>query len=249
MAHSNQPFASPESYGYPENPPTVKLFDPYGAGQQRRSPQTDEQNYSRLPSVGGIPPLSNPSSASRPSDIPASVQARAGVIPRTFHSEVSQSHEAPNSCSPPPIPQRRKPRRSRQPVSTRRSSPEGMRSIDFRFLLAGSSVLAGLVLVGDVSAVFQEKASATTECQEVVQQDVALSRDNLSKLLTVPERQDKAAVREIVRDPYCLMPDLEVRAGVTAQREAYPLAFDPDTWLVVLYEGEEYAGYAFSFQP
>lgn len=124
-----------------------------------------------------------------------------------------------------------------------------MRSIDFRFLLAGSSVLAGLVLVGDVSAVFQEKASATTECQEVVQQDVALSRDNLSKLLTVPERQDKAAVREIVSDPYCLMPDLEVRAGVTAQREAYPLAFDPDTWLVVLYEGEEYAGYAFSFQP
>ncbi|NJP12002.1 MAG: hypothetical protein HC866_23115 [Leptolyngbyaceae cyanobacterium RU_5_1] len=29
---------------------------------------------------------------------------------------------------------------------------------------------------------------------------------------------------------------------------AYPLAFDPQTWFIVLYEGDEYAGYSFSFR-
>jgi hypothetical protein len=48
--------------------------------------------------------------------------------------------------------------------------------------------------------------------------------------------------------PYCRLSELEVRAGVRAQREAYPLAFDPQTWFVVLYEGDQYTGYSFSFR-
>ena len=75
-----------------------------------------------------------------------------------------------------------------------------------------------------------------------------LSRQQLADLLTIPERSEQAKVKEIVAEPYCQLAELELRDGIVAQREAYPLAFDPKTWLVLLYEGNEYAGYAFSFQ-
>lgn len=251
MAHSNQSFAAAESSSYREEPATVELFDPHKAMRRGRSPQAVEPDYPAMPSIAGIPPLSHQSPPPIPlSEIPASVQARAGIPPQQPPSRIAAPYEAPQSYSPPPtVRQPPKSRRSRRPISTRQSSPDGMRSFDFRHLLAGSSILAGLVLIGDVGTIFQGQASTAAGCKEIVQQDVALSRDSLSQLLTVPERESKATVRNIVSEPYCLMPDLEVRAGVKAKREAYPLAFDPNTWLVLLYEGEEYAGYAFSFQP
>ncbi len=133
--------------------------------------------------------------------------------------------------------------------SGRKNAPkQGVRSPDFRYLVAGGSLLAGVVLVGDVGTLFQPEAVSDV-CQEVVQPDARLSRDDLSKLITIPERDPKTEVREVVREPYCLLPNIEVRAGQQAEREAYPLAFDPQTWVVLLYEGEEYAGYAFSFKP
>lgn len=96
---------------------------------------------------------------------------------------------------------------------------------------------------------FQASAASRKElCQTVKQSSVVLSREQLAQLLTVAERADRKDVREIVNEPYCTMSALEVRAGIEAEREAYPLAFDPSTWLVVLYEGDEYAGYGFSFQ-
>lgn len=85
-------------------------------------------------------------------------------------------------------------------------------------------------------------------CQEVVRSQAVLTRRQLSQLLAIPERDSKAKVRDIVQEPYCKLSQLEVRAGVEADREAYPLEFDPQTWFVILYEGDEYAGYAFSFR-
>jgi hypothetical protein len=81
-----------------------------------------------------------------------------------------------------------------------------------------------------------------------VQPKSVLSREQLSRLLAVPERSNQKQVRQVVSKPFCKLQNLQVRAGVTAEREAYPLAFDPNTWLVVLYEGDEYAGYSFSFR-
>lgn len=96
---------------------------------------------------------------------------------------------------------------------------------------------------------YQAEAAASKElCQEEVAAKVVLSRTQLGQLLTVPERAKRQAVQAIVQEPYCTMPEIEVRSGVKAEREAYPLAFDPNTWLVLLYEGDEYAGYGFSFQ-
>lgn len=85
-------------------------------------------------------------------------------------------------------------------------------------------------------------------CQTVVSPSTVLSRAQLAQLLTLPERAPQSQVRDQLAAPYCQLPDLEVRAEVMAQREAYPLAFDPQTWLILLFEGEEYAGYAFAFQ-
>lgn len=85
-------------------------------------------------------------------------------------------------------------------------------------------------------------------CQAKANVQVTLSREQLAQVLTVPERDRKDRVQQIVGEPFCQLPDLQVRAGVAAQRQVYPLAFDPQTRLVILYEGDEYAGYRFSFQ-
>ncbi|NEQ53088.1 MAG: hypothetical protein F6K11_23605 [Leptolyngbya sp. SIO3F4] len=109
--------------------------------------------------------------------------------------------------------------------------------------------LAALGLLSFMGNRFQASASdRTSNCQQIVQPNLVLSRQQLAELLTVPERSEQANVKAIVAEPYCQLADLELRDGISTQREAYPLAFDPKTWLVVLYEGNEYAGYAFSLQ-
>jgi hypothetical protein len=113
--------------------------------------------------------------------------------------------------------------------------------------IVGSLVLAGLVLLLDPSRVISRWSGGdNSQCQEVVQPQSILSREQLVKLLAIPERSAKSKIRQILREPYCYLASLKIRAGVLSQREAYPLEFDTDMWLVILYEGEEYAGYRFS---
>jgi len=107
----------------------------------------------------------------------------------------------------------------------------------------------GVVLdVGNWLPSFSLSSNSQEACQGAVQADVALSREQLAQLLAVPERDSRSRVSEIVGLPYCQLQSLQVRAGVAAERQVYPLAFDPTTRLVILYEGDEYAGYRFSFQ-
>lgn len=121
------------------------------------------------------------------------------------------------------------------------------KSSSFQYFLAGGSLLALVGLLADVRTSWEPRP-VSNACQAVVQPQSVLSRDELSQLLTVPERDAKATVKAIVSDPFCRLAPVEIRQGVVAEREAYPLAFDPDTWFVLLYEGEEYAGYSFVFQ-
>jgi len=125
-----------------------------------------------------------------------------------------------------------------------------------KLLLLGGLVLVGLALMMDVRRVNwgrlvgnSLKTSRPSEtCQGEIHADVVLSREKLAAFLTVSERDSKSRVQEILLQPYCQLPAIDVRAGVVSKREVYPLAFDPHTWLIVLYEGEEYAGYQFRFQ-
>jgi hypothetical protein len=112
-------------------------------------------------------------------------------------------------------------------------------------LLAGGSVLTALVLLVDLHGGLPLQ-NPGHRCQRIVQAKATLSRQQLAKLLTIPERAKKNQVQAIVPEPYCELPSLELRAGASAERNAYPLAFDPQTWVVILYEGDEYAGYRIS---
>lgn len=117
-------------------------------------------------------------------------------------------------------------------------------------LVAGGSVLLALGLLMDVHTLpsIGAKKKIGEACQTVVQSEAKLSRQQLAKLLSVPEGKKKQTVQEIVKTPYCKLADLQIRTGATAQREAYPLEFDPQTWLIVLYEGDQYAGYRFNLR-
>ena len=117
-----------------------------------------------------------------------------------------------------------------------------------RQLLAGGSLLLALGLFSEWQGIpaWPHRQSLRESCQTIVQAQTSLSQPQLAKLLTVPEGGQKRQIREIVKEPYCQLADLQVRAGATAQREAYPLEFEPQTWLILLYEGEQYAGYRFA---
>jgi hypothetical protein len=117
-----------------------------------------------------------------------------------------------------------------------------------KYMLAGGSVVAALGLLGDPRGLLPNSVPVKDVCQEVIQSKAILSREQLSQLLAIPERSEKAQVRQVVKEPYCKLSTLQIRSGEPSQREAYPLAFDPQTWVVVLYEGDEYAGYSFSFR-
>lgn len=116
-----------------------------------------------------------------------------------------------------------------------------------RVLAIGSTVLLAGALMMDVNILpsFGIRKGAGGDCKRTVQSNARLTEPQLAKLLTIPEGSTKQRVREALQEPFCEMDSLQVRAGATAQREAYPLEFDNQTWLVVLYEGDQYAGYRF----
>lgn len=135
-------------------------------------------------------------------------------------------------------------------VSQRSQLPQ---TSPIKSLAAGGVVIAAAIVLFDVQNMrswFGRSQTQVNEksCEEFVQTEAKLSRDQLAELLTIPERDSKERVREIVSEPYCRLASLNLRADVKAEREAYPLEFDPQTQLVILYENDEYAGYRFNFE-
>ncbi len=129
----------------------------------------------------------------------------------------------------------------------RAQEPYRPQHTDYRFWVLGGVLLVGLtVLIEPTRVISSIVKTQEYDCQEVVQPQSVLSRERLTKLLSIPERASKEQVRQVIQEPYCLMPSIKIRAGVSAVREAYPLESDPDTWVVMLYEGDEYAGYRFN---
>ncbi|KAM3090347.1 hypothetical protein ACKFKG_29975 [Phormidesmis sp. 146-35] len=124
--------------------------------------------------------------------------------------------------------------------------PRQSRRFNLKQLLAGGAALLAIGLFFDLGSLPSFGSKKLVEaCQETVQSQAKLSRQQLARLLTVPEGESRSKIREIAKEPYCKLSSLQIRAGATADREAYPLAFDPQTQLVVLYEGDQYAGYRF----
>ena len=114
-------------------------------------------------------------------------------------------------------------------------------------LLAGGCLLAvvGVLLNLPPQVHPQGLPEANWNCQKAVQPQQTLSHQQLAQLLSVPERSSRRHVEQILQQPYCRLPSLSLRAGATTERDAYRLGFDPQTALVVLYEGHTYVGYGF----
>jgi hypothetical protein len=129
----------------------------------------------------------------------------------------------------------------------------GSGRFSLKHYLAGAICLVSVALMLEQSDVrlpagvmaIAGQLSPPERCTKVVQGQATLSRDSLAKLLTVSEGTSRTQIQAIVKQPYCKLPNVTVRVGETTQREAYPLAFKPDTWLVVIYEGDRYAGFDF----
>jgi hypothetical protein len=118
-----------------------------------------------------------------------------------------------------------------------------------RALVAGGSMLAlaALLITPNLSQDRAQEGSAST-CIKIEQSKSLVSRDKLAKLLEIDAQATRTTVREILQEPYCVMAEGKTEAGTPAAREAYPLEFDPQTWLVVLYDGDRYTGYDFRFR-
>lgn len=174
------------------------------------------------------------------------MQSRGQTVPQARTSAPQSPQQQWSKTSPKGLsPMSRRPHSQRRaghpiPPKTRRRRPQ--------FLWAGASggMVAFAALVVTPQFLAQEVGS-TTVCEQRVETQSVLSRDELSELLAIPERSSREAVEAVIAKPFCVLNQTEIRADIPAERVAYPLAFDPQTWLVVLYEEGEYAGYDFSF--
>ncbi len=86
--------------------------------------------------------------------------------------------------------------------------------------------------------------NTASTCQAIINADQRLSRSQLNQFLSVSPNSSQAKVHETIAPPYCTIS----KAHHANQREAYPLAFDPETWFVVNYEQGLYKSYDFVFQ-
>ena len=113
-------------------------------------------------------------------------------------------------------------------------------------LLAGAAALLALGLFVDLRTFpsWGTKPGADL-CPSSASSQGKLTEQQVAKLLTVAEGDQRTRIRDIAREPACKLPSLQVRAGSIADREVYGLKFDPQTSIVVLYEGDQYAGYKF----
>lgn len=129
---------------------------------------------------------------------------------------------------------------------------------------AVATLMVAVILPDQVSS----EAIAQSNCQEVIQSGAEMSRGEISSLITLPVGSPKQSVRQAISEPYCTLPvetdkaaaakqatesslegDSKLAESNLAEREAYPLAFDPEVWVVLNYESGKYTGYDFVFKP
>lgn len=149
----------------------------------------------------------------------------------------------------------KKPAQQAQPQKAARKAPTPKAPTQ-KAIWAGGSV-ATLALLVILPGQVGSQSVPESDCLQVVRSGAELSRGQLSQLIALPAGSSQEAVRQVTDVPYCVLPsgspgeagessDPIAEAG---RREAYPLAFDPDTWVVLGYEADEYVGYDFVFKP
>ena len=78
----------------------------------------------------------------------------------------------------------------------------------------------------------------------MVNTDQRLSRGQLTQFLAIAQESSQASIHETIAPPYRTLS----KEHQSKQSEAYPQAFDPDTWFVVNYDQGIYKSYDFVFR-
>ncbi|MFM7469927.1 MAG: hypothetical protein ACKO5P_00210 [Nodosilinea sp.] len=126
------------------------------------------------------------------------------------------------------------------------ASPPSLRAA----VLAGGSMVAAAVLgLSPHPAQMVDSQVMTGECIKLEKIENSLSRDRLKALLGVQTPAPRATLQALLKVPYCVLKPTTDGQGVAIEREAYPLEFDPQTWVVITYQGDRYTGYDFLFRP
>jgi hypothetical protein len=118
-----------------------------------------------------------------------------------------------------------------------------------RWVLVGGSMLtlATLVVAPNLGPLTASSGTAD-QCLQIDQPQAMLSRQQLQQLLNTPTQTSQTTLQAWLPTPYCRLAPAADAEGVTVDRQAYPLEFDPNTWLVVQYQGDRYQGYDFSLR-
>ncbi|MFE4105359.1 hypothetical protein [Almyronema epifaneia] len=156
-------------------------------------------------------------------------------------------HNYPRQHYPHPTPPSVSPRLASRAVPSGRSPMRRRQRRPAKAFIAGGSILALAALVVSPKSAQNQQTQAEV-CTQVIQESARLSRDELTQLISIPQTSSRAAVEDLLQEPYCLLPTKAAEVSGPLERQAYPLEFDIDTWLVVEYTDNQYVGYDFSFR-
>jgi hypothetical protein len=113
------------------------------------------------------------------------------------------------------------------------------------FLLAG-------VLLGENPLQFNARPNAAVRCIPTGNHSNLLSREQLRELQTLisssGDQLTRSDLRNLLDQPSCQAARFEIAAGQWGTGDGYPLAFDPQTRLIVLFNDDRYVGYRFEFR-
>lgn len=156
-------------------------------------------------------------------------------------------------------------RNSKKPNSKKPTRKQfGLLSAQQREVVLAGGAIALLATAIVLPTQVSSQAIPDSSCETIVKSGAEISRGQLSQLLEIPTGTKANTVRQVVDEPYCTLPvsqsktqaepgqaELKVEPGnaIATERAAYPLAFDPEAWLVLSYEADEYLGYDFVFKP
>ncbi len=105
-------------------------------------------------------------------------------------------------------------------------------------LMLGALLFTGLAFRSSAPPL---ESNVDTSCLEIVNTETTLQSEQLNNL-NLKLNQERATIRQMLGNPYCLLPKTSIRSGVITEREAYRLT--DDSRAILAYEGNKLIGYA-----
>jgi hypothetical protein len=112
----------------------------------------------------------------------------------------------------------------------------------------GTMLVLGTLLIQPGARLGAGPGADSPQCITQARGAATLSRDQLKALIAIEPQTPRATLRQLLGEPHCGLGVGQGAADGPVDRDAYPLEFDPATWLVVEYDGDRYVGYDFSFR-